>query len=358
MAKKQQRRKGKTATRRPSSRSTESAPGRPRPFRILSIDGGGIRGLIPARLIQHLEDRLERPIAECFDLIAGTSTGGILACGLTVPGDDGSPRYRASDLAALYRDHGLQIFPRPTWRRLPLAGFVADTFDERYPSNGLEEALEQYFGDAMLSGTVTPLLVTSYAIERRMPFLFKTTNAVERGGSHDFLLRDVARATSAAPTYFEPAVLENDSRRHDYYALVDGGVFANNPSMCAVAEALGPNHRQQLDRVELVSLGTGQMVRPIPVGEARGWGLAGWVRPVLGVMMDGMADSVEYQCLQLLPRAGQRERYVRVDGKLSDVNDDMDDATEKNIRDIDRFVDRLIREKRRELDAIVAMLTD
>lgn len=328
-----------------------------KPFRILSIDGGGIRGLIPARVIQHLEEALDRPISECFDLIAGTSTGGILACGLTLADDDKDPKYRAKHRAELYRDHGRRIFPKPVWRQIPGAGFLADTFDERYPSDGIEEVLEKYFGTSMLSESLKPILVTSYAIERRMPFLFKTSNAVKHADSHDFLIRHVARATSAAPTFFEPAVLDNEGRRHDYFALVDGGVFANNPAMCAVAEAMGPNHRQSLDNIQLVSLGTGQMVRSIPVGEARNWGLAGWVRPVLSVMMDGMADSVEYQCKQLFATQGVKQRYFRIDAKLFDVNDDMDDSSEKNIRDLDRVADRLITDRSRDLRELADLLS-
>lgn len=328
-----------------------------RPFRILSIDGGGIRGLIPAMLLEYIEKQTDKPIASCFDLIAGTSTGGILACGLTVPGHQSGVRYSAGQLAELYREKGKKIFPKTRWRNIPLAGLIADTLDEKFDAGGLEDTLEEYFKNTMLAETVTPILVTSYAIERRAPFLFKTTQAIGRPDSHNFLLKQIARATSAAPTYFEPAVLDRENVNDDYYALIDGGVFANNPSMCALSEALA-THKASLQDIELVSLGTGRMTRPVPVREARGWGLAGWVRPVLSIMMDGMADTVEYQCRQLLSYQSDEDssRYIRIDERLFDVNDDMDDASEKNIRDLNRFAEKVIRKRQSDLDTIVEMI--
>ncbi|GJM17870.1 MAG: patatin [Phycisphaeraceae bacterium] len=321
---------------------------------MLSIDGGGIRGLIPAMILAEVEKRSGTPIASMFDLIAGTSTGGILTLGLTAPGRGGAPKYAASDLVDLYHREGERIFPRPLWRKLPGAAFIADVLDERYPSRGIEETLEEYFGEAILSEALTDVLVTSYAIERRDTFFFKSHNAKARGKAYDFLARDVARATSAAPTFFEPAMIRAiEGAREDYYALVDGGVFANNPAMCAIAEAVGPKYDRPMSDVVVASLGTGHTNRPIRLGEARGWGLAGWVRPVLSVMMDGMADSVAYQCQQILPSTGVERRYCRIDEPLIDVDDDMDNASERNLRDLARFADRVIGSRSADIDWIV-----
>ena len=341
----------KRSTKKNSRRERTSEP-----FRVLSIDGGGIRGIIPGMILAEVERRTKKPIAASFDLIAGTSTGGILALGLTIPDEDGKPRYSANDLVRLYHQNGERIFPRPLWRRLPAAGFVADVFDDRYPSEGIEGVLHEYFGDSRLKDSLVDVLIPSYAIERRVPFLFKTRHATnpDRTKTHDFAVRDVARATSAAPTYFEPAVIRaHRETREDQYALVDGGVYANNPSLCALAEAIH-GYGKPIGDIRLVSLGTGQMNRPIRMREARGWGLAGWVRPVLSIMMDGMADTVEYQCAQLL----KNEQYVRIDDSLTDVDDDMDNASERNLRDIGRFADRLLREREDELEKIVALIDE
>lgn len=331
-----------------------------RPFRVLSIDGGGIRGLVPAMVLAELEHRAGKPTCEMFDLIAGTSTGGILTLGLTIPGVRGLPKYAASQLVDLYHREGERIFPRPLWRRFPLlggiAGGAADLLDERYSSKGIESVLEEYFGNAMLSDAMTEVLVTAYAIERRDTFFFKSRSARERGPEYDFLVRDVGRATSAAPTYFEPAMIAaNAGERDDYYALVDGGVFANNPSMCAISEAT-EGHHKKLSDIALVSLGTGHTNRPIRLKEARGWGLAGWVRPVLSIMMDGMADATQYQCRQLIRPNNPNRRFFRIDDLLVDVDDDMDNASDRNLRDLARFGDRIIQKFDADIDAIAALV--
>ena len=186
------------------------------PVKVLSIDGGGIKGIIPATVLAYIEERTGRPIASLFDLIAGTSTGGIIALGLTKPGADGAPAYTARDGVELYVRDGPKIFSRPWYRRLPLF----QLFEERYPSGPIDEVFDRRFGNARLSESLTEVIITAYEIERRTPFFFKSRHAVDpskRG--YDFLMKDAARATAAAPTYFEPAKVKatdsTDSFRAD-----------------------------------------------------------------------------------------------------------------------------------------------
>src|SRR3954454_2165256 len=113
-------------------------------MRILSIDGGGIWGLIPATLLDHIERKTGRPICELFDLIAGTSTGGIIALALTMPGDAGKPRWSAADLVGVYECGGGTIRARSLWRKIASVGSLGD---ERYPNGGVEAVLARYFGD-------------------------------------------------------------------------------------------------------------------------------------------------------------------------------------------------------------------
>jgi patatin-like phospholipase/acyl hydrolase len=231
------------------------------PYRILSIDGGGIRGLIPAVILDRIERRTGKPVAECFDLIAGTSTGGILAVALTRAGADGRPRWKAAELIELYEAQGPRIFDRSLFKVL---SSVFATEDEKYPRENLEAALEHYLGDARLRDALTDLLVAAYETEQRFPFFFKRRRARE-DPAYDFAVRDVAYATSAAPTYFEPLKLETTDPV-DYFSLVDGGVYASNPAMCAYAEA----RRHHPDRTALVvSLGTGELTRSLPYDAAR-----------------------------------------------------------------------------------------
>ena len=271
---------------------------------ILSLDGGGIRGLITARILHELESRTKRRIHELFDLIVGTSTGGILAAGLARPprGEAECP-CSAEELTEIYSKRGREIFSRSFWKGVTSLGGYSD---EKYDAVSLESILGEILGDAELKDTKPDIIVTAYDIERRAPYLFKTSKARAGEPGRNHLLRHVARATSAAPTYFEAFLLDDEQWKgeHGYRrALVDGGVFANNPSMIALSEALSSG--TDMSEVLLCAVGTGMNDRKIPYEEAKDWGPLGWAKPVISVMMDGMSDSADYHARKLLPCKSQ-----------------------------------------------------
>ena len=274
-------------------------------MRVLAIDGGGIRGLIPALVLADLERRTGRRTAQLFDLVAGTSTGGILACALTIPA-----ARPAAELVRLYRERGPDIFRRSLWQRVTSAeGLI----DEKHDARELVRALRDELGDARLSEATTGVLVTAYDLAGRQPHFFKSWRP-----ERDAAMVDVAHATAAAPTYFEPVALGDRS-------LVDGGVFATNPAMCAYAEArrLRPG-----EECFVVSLGTGEHTQPIPHERAAGWGLVEWVRPLIDVVFDGVADTVDYQLRHVCAEGD----YVRLQTTLDRASDALDDASERNLR--------------------------
>ncbi|MFZ0391122.1 MAG: CBASS cGAMP-activated phospholipase [Calditrichia bacterium] len=323
----------------------------PAQMKVLSIDGGGIRGIIPAMVLAEIEKTTGKSIAESFDLIAGTSTGGILALALTIPGDGGKPRYTAEDLIALYEKEGSRIFSRSLWHKIHAIGTLAE---ERYPADGIEEVLDQYFGETELKEALKPILISSYEIERRFPFFFRSERAKKRS-DYNYPMKKVARATSAAPTYFEPLQLSTENAG-EYYALVDGGVFANNPAMCAYAEICA-EHREVKDFL-LVSLGTGELTRPLLYNETKNWGLIGWAQPLLSVVFDGVSDTVDYQLQQFLPDGEDgKPRYFRFQVRLDEGSDDMDDATRTNIRVLKLQAENLIQKNRQKFEALCEQLT-
>ena len=207
-------------------------------MKVLCIDGGGIRGLIPALVLAEIERRTGRRIAELVDLVAGTSTGGVLACALTRPGPDGAPLYSAEELAGIYVEEGPAIFRRSLLKRVfSVGGWV----DERYEDDGLNAALERYLGEERLSGALCDVFVTAYDIHDRFAFFFRSARA-RTDPAYDFPLVRVARATAAAPTYFEPAEV-TDVAGARTYPLIDGGMYAVNPSMCAYADVAASGRR-------------------------------------------------------------------------------------------------------------------
>jgi patatin-like phospholipase/acyl hydrolase len=303
-------------------------------MRILAIDGGGIRGLIPALVLTELERRAGRRVFELFDLIAGTSTGGILACALCAP--DPLP---ASELVKLYEDEGPEIFDRSLFQRIRTAEGL---LDEKYDDAALDRALERFLQHKRLSDTRPELLVPTYDTALPGPYFFKTTKARETPADDDFPLSVVARATSAAPTYFEP--VEAGAR-----SLLDGGVFAANPAMCGLAEAL---NRVAPRDVVLLSLGTGERTHRRSFGEVKDWGLARWARPILDVVFDGASDTVHYQ----LDRVLGPERYWRLQVELTAASDDLDDASQGNLAKLRGHAVELIKQRSNDLDAVITKL--
>ncbi len=319
--------------------------------KVLSIDGGGIRGIIPAMVLAEIERRTGRATSQLFDLVAGTSTGGILALGLTKPGQGGEPEYSAKRLIELYETEGDKIFSIPVWHRIHSAGGVAE---EKYPAKGIEGVAREYFDDVRLAEALTEVLVTAYEIEGRAPWFFKRRHArdPERREGDNFLMREVARATSAAPTYFEPFLVEGGP--HDGCALIDGGVHSNNPAMCAYVEArkIFPEE----DDFLVVSLGTGELTRSLSYEEVKDWGLALWAQPILNVVFDGVADTVDYQLRELLATEGEGRRYYRFQTLLDIGKDDMDDASATNIAALKVKAREIISENDAALDALCDQL--
>lgn len=319
-------------------------------IKVLSIDGGGIKGIIPATVLAYIEQRTGKPTSALFDLIAGTSTGGILALGSTMPGVDGDPAYTAEEGIAFYVQDGPVVFSRPWYRKIPGWNLI----EERYPSAPIDDVLLNYFGDTRLKQALTDVIITAYDIEARAPFFFKSRHAANpnRPGD-DFLMRDAARATAAAPTYFEPAKIETPGEP-PYLALIDGGVYAINPAMCAYAEVRSVHPPEQ--QVLLVSLGTGENTDPLPYNEVKGWGEASWARPILDVAFDGNSDTVDFQLRQLLPAAAGLPRYYRFQTELIGASDSMDDVSEENLQALQGLGAKLVADNQAALDQLCAQL--
>jgi len=295
--------------------------------RILSIDGGGIRGLIPATILKRWEVELG-PIAQRFHMISGTSTGGILSCALTKPAP-----VPATELVDMYQKRGPEIFSGD-WTSL---GGVASVM---YDAAGLEKVVGETLGKATLGQVAKDLLVTTYDIERRVPYLFKSwkargyeLNPGDKPKAFDFALKDMSRATSAAPTYFQPAKIK--ALDGTSYSVVDGGVFANNPAMCAyvAARRIYP----KADEYLVVSIGTGATVHPIKYEDAINFGLVGWLKPLLDILFDGSSAVTEYELSQI-PSVTQ----YRFQADLTGSNEAMDDVTPENLANLVKVAEKSV----------------
>ncbi len=358
-------------------------------FSILSIDGGGVRGIIPAMILAEIEQRTGHRIAELFDLIAGTSTGGILALGLTVPDEKESdkPRYEATQMVSFYEADGKEIF-RSFWHDVvTLHGLI----EERYPAQPFEGVLQKYLGeDTKLSQALTEIVITSYEIETCRPFLFTRRKArARRGGRFDPRMWEVARSTAAAPTYFAPFQIRRPKSSHlPPLTFIDAGVFLNNPTLCAYAEAVGmhsqraaalaeanrddskqserPVEARSNDHVSpaavdylVLSLGTGELNTPIRYENAKDWGTLRWARPFIDIAYDGASDTVDSQMRHLMHVVKRPYLYYRFQPILKEGMNAMDDTSERNMVDLKRLAESIFDdpEKLEKIEKICKLLT-
>lgn len=313
-------------------------------IRILSIDGGGIRGIIPGTILAQLEkilnrlDGSQRKIGEYFDMIAGTSTGGILACLYLMPGENNKAKYSAEEALDLYLGKGHIIFDRTLVEKILSAGGI---IHNKYDEDPIYNLLTEYFGDETIAGFIRPSLITSYEITDRKAVFFTSTDAAQ-DAMNNFYVRDAARATSAAPTYFPPANIA--SLNGQKYTLVDGGMFANNPALCAYAEARKTdfsvclNNKDKKDKptaadMIMVSLGTGSVQKSYHYDTFKHAGEIKWLEPVIDILMSGNSETVAYQLTQMyLTLEPQfQKNYYRLEPGLKEACSEMDIATKDNI---------------------------
>ncbi|MFH7243774.1 MAG: patatin-like phospholipase family protein [Spirulina sp.] len=349
--------------------------------KILSIDGGGIRGLIPAMVLTEIERRTNQPISKSFDLIAGTSTGGILALGLSKADESGQPEFSAKALSEIYTNHGKTIFPQGTWASAARHLWVGFGMSEKiYSHQGLEEVLRDKVGNATLGDALGRVLISTYDIVGGEPVFFKSWD-----GPHKAVkMVDVARATSAAPTYFEPHQVTITYEKEEYfekynlsykkekfkkiivekvidgkemiektYTLVDGGICINSPAVSAYAEAkrLFPEEQDFL----VLSLGTGQINPETTYQQARAWGMASWARPLIKFMFDGVSDVADYQLRNIL--SGEPKRYYRMQTDIHEDSGAMDLASDENILRLINGATSLIREQDANLNELCGLLS-
>jgi uncharacterized protein len=327
-------------------------------FRILCIDGGGIRGLIPAQVLTVLETKLQEAsgnpdarIADYFDLVAGTSTGGILTCIYLCPDEaTGRPRFNATDAVKLYLDNAADIFDTTFLQRAKSANGI---LDELYPATGLENLLKDRLQEIKLSDLVKPCLIPAYDIEKREAHFFTQLDA-KQYNYRDFLLRDVARATSAAPTYFECAKV--DSLSGVTYSLVDGGVFANNPTLCAYAEARKTGSKPTAKQMVILSLGTGDVKTPYSYDQVKNWGGLQWVQPIIDILMSGTVEVVDYQLRQMFMAVKAPLQYLRIQAPIPVVNSELGNSDPANLHALVQIGEKAAEQNDAALDKFVALL--
>uniref|UniRef100_A0A1D1Z4R0 Patatin n=1 Tax=Anthurium amnicola TaxID=1678845 RepID=A0A1D1Z4R0_9ARAE len=334
---------------------------------ILSIDGGGIRGIIPATILAFLEKQLQEldgqdaRIADYFDVIAGTSTGGLVTAMLTAPNEQNRPLFAAKDITAFYLEHGPKIFPQNRWLGGALQ-ILKGVSGPRYDGEYLRKIIREKLGGTKLHQTLTNVVIPTFDIKHLQPKIFSTYE-FKNGNLLDVTLSDICIGTSAAPTYFPAYYFKAksaDGKVTKEFNLIDGGVAANNPALVAMSEVRKEVFRENPDfssmkptdmkRFLVISLGTGMPKKEEKYSaEAAGkWGILGWLlndgsTPLVDVFTHGSADMVDFHISVLFQVSDCNIRYLRIqDDTLTGTTSSVDISTEENLKSLVKIGEDLL----------------
>ncbi|XP_059623825.1 patatin-like protein 3 [Cornus florida] len=337
---------------------------------VLSIDGGGIRGIIPGTLLANLESRLQEldgpsaRIADYFDVIAGTSTGGLVTTMLAAPDKSNRPLYAAKDINNFYLQHAPEIFPQSSRNSFvdKVTGLIGAVSGPKYDGKYLKSIVKEILGNLTINQTLTNVVIPAFDIKHLQPIIFTTSNG-KMNVSKNALLSDICLSTSAAPTYFpahyfETKDAEGKTRTFD---LIDGGVAANNPTLMAIShitkEILLGNYEfvdmepTETRRMLVLSLGTGTAKREEKYNAtiASGWGLLSWVyddgaTPLIDVYSDASSDMVDIHVSTLFQALHAQNNYLRIqDDTLSGNLSSVDIATKENLEGLVKIGENLLK---------------
>jgi uncharacterized protein len=295
-----------------------------KPFKILSIDGGGIKGLYSAKILEHLENRFNCRISDHFDLICGTSTGGLIALALAM-------KIPATTISEFYEQYGKVIFPR----RSKLWGLIRQTlWRGKYSDEPLRRALTTIFGELRIGDAQNLLCIPSYTITDARPWIFKYDHKEGKlDRDNKAFCVDVALATSAAPTYFPLAEIDYYDRKQ----FIDGGVWANNPTMVGVIEALTyfVGEGKQFGSIEVLSVSSLNNTAGKSIGLNRRRPFIKWRNDLFETSLIGQSEFTHYMMSKFCEMNHIKIKYVRIPSESISAEQQhlvqLDIATEKSI---------------------------
>jgi uncharacterized protein len=315
--------------------------------KILSIDGGGVRGIIPVIILTEIEKQAGQPISNLFDLFVGTSTGGMLVLSLNLPDPLASmrPACSAAEAGRLFHEWGNRAFGHELSKTDQLS---SDTS----PENRIEDMFREYFGNTLLSSSIKPTMVTAFDLSTSQPFFFNSDKTMRDCGS-EVLMWQAARATTAVPTHFGPlrlSISSYPSHENREVLLVDGSVYASNPAMCALVEAraLFPREEDFL----LVSLGCGEAVHASASADSQRRR-----RRMFDLSLTAQSACVNYLTRAFLAARGKDQLYFRIQADLAPGSASIDDASEDNLLNLERRAREAIAKHAGIFDNVLDRLT-
>lgn len=336
---------------------------------ILSIDGGGIRGIIPATIIAFLESQLQEldgpdaRLADYFDVISGTSTGGLVTAMLTAPDTNNRPLFSAKDIKPFYMEHSPKIFPQHSGLGgTIIAKLIRSLGGPKYDGKYLHAVIAEKLGDIRLHETLTNVVIPTFDIKSLQPIIFSSYQ-VKMSTGLDAKLSDICISTSAAPTYLPAHNFSNqdsNGKVHEFN-LIDGGVCANNPTLVAMNEVTKQIIKENSDffpikpmeygRFLIISIGTGtaKNEEKFNAPMAAKWGLLDWLThsgttPLIDVFTQSSADMVDFHLSAVTQALHSEDNYLRIqDDTLTGTDSSVDIATKENLEKLCQIGENLLK---------------
>lgn len=336
-------------------------------YSVLVIDGGGVRGIVPARILEAIEARTGKPVAELFDMVGGVSTGAIVAAGLTVADDDTptKPKYTAENIKDFYFKQSPKIFPELRFKSLRQISSSA-----AYDPRPLEEALLTYFGDKRVSDSLVSLMIPATDIKNFRPaWIASIKGQPDRSPEcwSSMLLREAIRGATTAPTYF-PAKYVHTTPHPDVpgvqhrHTLIDGGFFSGNAMRRLLTQArkVAPPDAE----IVVVHIGTGMIGNSLSPEEWNKLGPLGMLSKSKGSVLMSLSINIGTLDMAQDLRDELGDRFISLNGNI-DFEDlvnhpstSLDDASLKNMQQLESFADRIIADNGDDFDRLCRMLGD
>lgn len=312
---------------------------------ILAIDGGGLRGIVPIQFLKYIEKRTGKRCHQLFNLISGTSTGGLIACAISV-GNGNNPLFDLPAIEKIYIDHGKDIFPSAKG----IGKFfrtIKSFIDPTYSAKGLSTVLKNKFGNTTMLDCMVPIMVPAFDLKNNNAIMFKYRHA-KKNNLLNLALYDICRATSAAPTYLPSHkfdYLDENSGNMLERVCIDGGVYINNPGVASYVEYTKyftdfyAKTGETFDpkNLFLLSLGTGHYGKQID--KSKTMGQLEWVSKISDVMMQAVNMITTYECNELLADSNFLRLQIEIEEeKYADMADSSDDTRNYMVALADKYL--------------------
>jgi len=326
---------------------------------ILSIDGGGIRGIVPAAILSYLEKEIQKiqkdyriKIGNLVDFVAGTSTGSIVGSMMLIPNHKKYPKYTMDEIVQMYFDMGDDVFKNHFWHNIKtLWGLLGPKF----PSSNIEPLLLKEIGFCKLEDLVKPCMFSGYDIEKRK-VIFYTNNDINKKYKN-YYVKDIIRGSTSIPSYFPPARFKDGVNVN---TIIDGGVFANNPSLAAyieVSKTLSENMNPH--KMIVISLGTGDINhKSYSYKKTKKWGKTQWLMPIIDVLLASHSEVTSYEMEKLFKAYNSSENYKRINPPIIFGDSNALNGSKENLTNLLKDTNNYINDNKEMLNDLVMKILD